>query len=55
LSCGLYNKNMTFVNDVSRVVSEWCHNFEHRLQPSSKILVINYAPLVLNYALREHL
>ncbi len=28
-TCGLDYKQITIVIDASKVVSEWCHNFEH--------------------------
>ncbi len=39
----LYYKHITMVNDVSRVISKWCHNLEHHSR------VINYNPRGINY------
>ncbi len=37
LNCGLYYKNITIINDASRVVSERCHNLEHH----SRVFTLN--------------
>ncbi len=39
--CGMYYKNIAIVNEASRVIREWCHNLEHKLQSSIMLLELS--------------
>ncbi len=52
---GLYYKNITIVNDSTRLVSEWRTQIEASLTVINYTpRVVNYAPRVMNHAPREH-
>jgi hypothetical protein len=50
---GLHYKNITVVNDASRVISEWCHNLEHHSQSSITLLESSIMLLELSVMLLE--
>jgi hypothetical protein len=50
---GLYYKNITVVNDASRVISGWCHNLEHHSQSSITLLESSVMLLELSVMLLE--
>ncbi len=53
MASGLYYKNITIVNDASRVICERRHNFEHHLWSSIVLLELSIILLKLSIMLLE--